>query len=175
LTVKLTGLKKNEVVIAVIPSGSYKKKSVEIVKQLTSGSKSVCYVNTTIGHDALSAKLKKLKVKEDKILFIDAISKKPKEEEKNCIYTGSLHALTDLSITIKNVLGTKKFEVLLFDSLSSLTNYHNVNSLTRFTHDLFGVVKKSGAVGVFTMPKGSSKELMADIGMFADKVVEVKG
>jgi hypothetical protein len=167
-------ISKNEISVVVLPSSSYKAKEMEVVKQLSTKFKAVCYVNVSRSFTSLCKELKKNSISESNFLFIDAITKKAGKEHKNCIYLNSPHALTNLSVTIKKALQTNKFDAFLFDSLSSLVVYHKVPTLTRFIHDLFAAVKKKGMAAVFTLQEGTNKELMADIGMFADQVIEVK-
>jgi archaellum biogenesis ATPase FlaH len=170
---KLHGTKK-EITLLIIPGSSYKKKVLGVVTKLSGKFKAICYVNINQQMDALLTDFTKQKINTDKFLFVDAITKKSKEEANNCIYIGSPNALTELSVTIKKVLKTNKFDAFIFDSLSSLLTYHSVNSLIKFVHDLFAEVKKSNVVAVFTMQAGTDKNLLSDVSMFADHVNEVK-
>jgi KaiC/GvpD/RAD55 family RecA-like ATPase len=163
---------KNQVTVVIISNKAYKNKEMEVVKSLAGKSKTGCYVNVTHSFDSLLKELHKHKIDENKFLFIDAMSQD--SGHKNCIHIGSPRALTKLSLTIKKVLLTKKFDTLLFDSLSSLCVYHEPENLTRFVHDLFSEIKKSKITAVFTMQAGTNKNFIGDVSMFADQVIEVK-
>ena len=170
----LNKIKKKEICVVLIPPQSYKKKEMEVVKHLAKTFKTVCYTNTNSPLSSLMSEMKKNKVDANKFLFIDAVTKKSDKQQKNCLYIESPHALVELSLVIKTSLSKGQFEVLLFDSLSSLLTYHKIETLTKFMHDLFNEIKKYGVAGVFTLQAGTNKELLADISMFADNVIEVK-
>jgi hypothetical protein len=159
------------VTVVILPSRSYKKKELEVVAEMAKRHQAICYVNITHSFDALLKEFKKNNIDEKKFLFIDAIS--PETHHDNCIHVGSPQALTQLSLAIKKSLGTGKFDSLVFDSLSGLCAYNKLASLTRFIHDLFSELKKSGISSVFTMQAGTDKNLLGDVSMFADHVIEV--
>jgi hypothetical protein len=174
LTLNLAKISKKEVGVVVIPTSSYKKNELEITEYMSKRFKAVCCVNTNQSFDSLIEEMKRGGINEDKFLFIDTTKKNPDTEHKNCIYLCSPESLTTLSINIKKALQTRKFDAFLFNSPSSLLNYHKSQTLTRFIHDLFATVKKANLSAIFTMPAGSNKELMADISMFADYIIGVE-
>jgi archaellum biogenesis ATPase FlaH len=169
----LSQVKKNEVALVIIPSSAYKKKEMRLVKVLSKKYGAICYVNINRPFGSLIKEMEKNKIKEETFFFIDTTTAKSATEHERCIYLESPSALTNLSIMIKKTLNTKKFDALLFDSLSSLLTFHNVDTLTKFIHDLFSVVKKAGVAAIFTMQAGTNEKLTSDIGMFADHVIEV--
>jgi hypothetical protein len=166
----LGSVKKKEVSIVIIPSSSYKKKEMDVVKHLSKKFKSMCYVNVGRSFDSLIQELKKNEINDEKILFVDC-SENLGTKHKNCLRVGSPYALTKLSVTIKKTLKTNKLNVLLFDSLSSLLSYHPPRTLTKFIHDLFSEIKKSEIIAVFPVQSGTDESFLADISMFADHVI----
>jgi archaellum biogenesis ATPase FlaH len=169
----LSQVKKNEVALVIIPSSAYKKKEMSLVKALSKKYGAICYVNINRPFGSLIKEMQSNKIKEENFFFIDTTTAKSATEHERCIYLESPSALTNLSIMIKKTLNTKKFDAILFDSLSSLLTFHNVDTLTKFIHDLFSVVKKAGVAAIFTMQAGTNENLTSDIGMFADHVIEV--
>jgi hypothetical protein len=165
-------VEKGDIVIAILQSSEYKKKQMELTQQLVQKYKTLCYVNISRQFPDLLKDLKKCEICEDNIFFIDAITE-TKQEHDQCVFVGSPHGLTTISIALNKSLAKGKFEAVIFDSLSCLTNYHKPNTLTRFTHDLFAKLKKSGAVSVFTVQKGMDENFLADLSMFADHTIEV--
>jgi hypothetical protein len=174
MKLRISHVQTNEVVVIVLSSKTYQKQELEVVKYLAKNYKTICYVNVNRQFNSLVSALKKSKIDIAKFLFIDSITEKPEEGHNQCIYLGSPQALTTLSTVIKKSLSKQSFDSFLLDSLSSLLSYHDVETLTKFTHDLFTAVRKSGAVSVFVVSGGTNDAFMADISMFADHVVEVK-
>jgi len=166
-------IKKGEIVVVTIPSSGYKTKELEVVDYCTKMYVHICYVNLTQSHKALEEMFHK-KHYEEKILLIDSICKESHSEKGQCVHIGSPNALTDLSRAVSKTLKSGFFPLLLFDSLSSLIVYNKSEVVTRFTHDLFGKLRKSGVLGIFTVQKSTENNLTADIEMFADHIIELK-
>jgi hypothetical protein len=163
---------KGDIVIAILQSPEYKKQQMELTKQLAKSYSTICYVNLSRQFPALLKDFKKCEICEDNIFFIDAITEVDVKHD-HCVFVGSPHGLTTLSIAVNKALAKGQFEAVIFDSLSCLTNYHKLPKITRFTHDLFAKLKKSGAVSVFTVQKGMDENFLADLSMFADHTLEV--
>jgi archaellum biogenesis ATPase FlaH len=72
------------------------------------------------------------------------------------------------------MLESKKPEVTVFDSLSTLLVYEDPSVVTRFVHSIISVFRSMGSKSVLISLKDDVKtELVKDLGMFVDKVVEM--
>jgi hypothetical protein len=168
-------VKKNDIVIIVIPAKNYKKNHLEVVSDLVTKNKKVCYVNITQPFDNLHESFVNKGLECKNFLFIDAVSgTNNKVEHEQCIYVESPNALTSLSVVIKKALQTESFNVLLFDSLSSLLIYNKLELVTRFTHDLLEDIRKEKVQGIFVMKEGTDAKLMQDVSMFADHTIKIE-
>ncbi|MGM5480836.1 MAG: DUF7504 family protein [Nanobdellota archaeon] len=164
------------VVVVVVPNEKYTEYIKEIANELAKGSKAVCYVSLNKLYASLNrlfdAKLK------NKFFVIDGITKSAMPDAPsadNCVYVSSASALTELSLSMNQVLNTGQFDSLLFDSLSTLLIYNKGDVVTQFVHDQMGKVVTLGGNAVFTCLEGDTKSSMIkDLGMFVDKVIHLK-
>lgn len=171
-------IKKGKIIVLVIPNEEYTKKILDIAKHFSTTHKATCYVSLNKLFNSLNTSLKEAKIKQDRFLFIDAITKSANPNAKaadNCLFVSSSSALTEMSISIGKCLGTGKFDGFLFDSLSTLLIYNKGETVCKFVHDLINKIKKSGTTAVFTALEGDTKSaLLKDISMFVDEIVHLK-
>lgn len=112
-----------------------------------------------------------------KFLFIDTTTKplKSAAELNNCIYVSSISALTELNITITKALEKGKFEILIFDSLSTMLIYHNASTITKFVHNLIGKLRALNCGAVFTCVASDAKStLVSQLSMLIDKRIRLE-
>ena len=166
---------RDQIIVLVIPNEKYSKLIIDVAKFFGDEYKSLCYVSLNKLYDSLTNILKKNNINQDRILFIDGITKSANpnlKEADNCIYVDSSSALTEISIIIHNVLETGKFESFLFDSLSTLLIYNSSDAVCKFVHNLINKIKSSNTTAIFTALDGDTKsDLLKDISMFVDNVI----
>ena len=84
-------------------------------------------------------------------------------------------ALTELSLSISNILEREKFDYMIFDSLSTLLVYESETVITKFVHFLIAKVRVIGCNAIFTCLKQDVNSiLIRDINMFADRVLDIE-
>lgn len=165
----------DQIVLLIIPNELYSEQVTDISKQLADNYKNICYVSLNKLYNVLLRSFEDNKIDIDRFFFIDTITKTTIPSVAatgQCTYISSPSALTELSINITKVLNTGKFDVILFDSLSTLLIYNEGSVITRFMHDLMGKIRIAECKGIFTCLEGDvDTPTIKDLGMFVDKVI----
>tara|TARA_Y100000310_G_C20659670_1_gene804008 strand:+ start:786 stop:1670 length:885 start_codon:yes stop_codon:yes gene_type:complete len=163
----------NEIILSIFAKNYYNESIFELLRKLED--KKVCYVTLNKAAENLEDSFKFHKVKTDKLFFIDAISRGVGkcEERDNTIFVSSPAALTELSIAITQSLKLGVFDVVLFDSLSTLNMYQIRGKATqRFTSSVINKIKSSKKKGVFTcLEDDTESELIKSSFLYVDKVL----
>lgn len=163
-------LKKNDIVLILVPEKSYSKKIKQIARDVSSSSKSVCYLTLNKPYPALSREFRKGKIDLNRFFFIDALSKDSKEDQ--VVTVSSPKALTEINIVMKKVIKAGKIKATIIDSISTLLVYEGSSQVLRFTHSIVSLFRSLGSKGIIIALKHDMKnEVIRDIGMFVDKVV----
>ena len=164
----------SQTVLLTMTSAEYNKAMVASVKSLSTGT--VCYVTTNKTFDSLKEPFKKSKIKLDKIVFIDAISKtikKTPSQAENVYYVSSPGALTELSLVIDKFL-RHKFDYLIFDSITNLNIYNKTTICAKFMTSLINKIKKGKTKAIFYAIGAKDSELINHAGTYVDKVIGTK-
>lgn len=178
---KKLDIKKGDVVLVIIPDKpfevTFSKAIIEITSQLSNVCNIIGYISLNKPYYHLIKSFEDNKIDINKLFFIDAVTKPSKSDIKrlkNCIFINSISSLTKMSIDITNALKSEKFGCLLFDSLSTMLIYHDVNTVTKFVHNLIVTARSFKCTTVFTCLKGDEKSsLIKDIGMFVDNIINI--
>ena len=164
----------NPVLLSVLSKEHYSDSILHTIKSLKG--KNICYVTLNKTSSSLINAFKYKKVDVDNIFFIDAVSQSLGADKgiDNAIFVSSPAALTELSIAISEAVKSKSFDILLFDSLSTLSIYGSDN-ISKFTSSVINQVKSQNSNGVFTCLEEDIKvEPVRSSFMHVDKVVKFK-
>lgn len=168
-------ISKNPIALLVVAGENFAKNTTVILK--TFSKDIVCYTTINKGVDALLDVLAKNKIKKDNFFFIDAVTKTILEPRKqvNCVFVSSPSAITELGLEISKCI-EQKFPVIIIDSLSTLSIYHPVDTLSHFVHHLINKTRTSGKTSLLFMisDKDKEKDLYRAVEPFMDKVVYLK-
>jgi len=169
-------LESNQVILSIFPSVYYNESITELMKSL--GTRRICYITLNKTASSMIKRFKSEKIKTNKIFFIDAISSliNPNKKLNNSLTIASPYALTELSIAISEALKSKKFDVVIFDSLSSL-NFYNYSTKTtgEFVSYVINNIKSKKNKAIFTCIEDDEKsELIKESSMAVDKVIWFK-
>ncbi len=116
----------------------------------------------------------------ERVIFIDAISSERDKEGagkvKGCLYIDTPQNLTDLGIAIENAMSAisrgKRF--LIFDSFSSLSVFHEPNTVNKFARFLCGRMESWGVIGVvLAISAEKDKGMVALLRQFIDTVIDL--
>ena len=167
-------IKNNKTLLVSVKSTVYRDKIKKILNISSGIFRKICYVTINDPHKTLASNMPKVK---SEIFWVDCVSSTVKvpKPEKNVIYVSSPHALTEISITIKNVIKKEKTDLVLFDSISAQLVYENVSVILRFIHNLILSLRDANLNALFIILKeDATEELMKDLAMFVDKIVELR-
>jgi len=166
----------NQIVVVLIPNEQFSAKLMEIVDVMAKNFKKVCYISMNKPYDTIIKTLEKNNVDPKKFYFIDCITRTVRKPEAvdHCKFVTSPRALTELSITMTEVLKKQKVDSLIFDSLSTLLVYESLMAVTKFAHTIIAQIRVSNSHGVFTSLKEDvNPALVKDLNMFADRVLDL--
>lgn len=165
-------------VTVVIPNEIYIKNITTIAKQLSDSYSKVCYVSLNKLYQPLIRSLQATQVDTKKFYFIDGITKTAVADPgnvPNCLFVSGPDKITELGIAIQKTVNQQKSEVLLFDSLSTLLVYKNVQVVKQFVHSIVGQVSVANCVAAFTCLEGKTEnDLIKDLSMFVDNIAHIK-
>lgn len=168
----------NSSVTLVIPNELYTKNIREIAKQLGDSYSKICYVSLNKLYNALTKTMAGSNIDIKKFFFIDGITKTAISDPgniPNCDFVSGPDKLTELGISIQKNVAAQKSEVLLFDSLSTLLVYKQVQIVKQFVHSIVGQVSAANCVAVFTCLEGNTEnDLIKDLSMFVDNIAHLK-
>ncbi len=167
-------IEKYNVILSVLPTYYYTEGINHIVRNISD--KKICYVNLNKTTESLMKNLGDSNIDTKNIFFIDAVTKSVNSdvEYDNALLVSSPYALTELGIAISEVLKSNAFDILVFDSLSTLNLYSNElkNSSGKFTAHVINKIRMSKSKGVLTCLRDDvATDLIRQSSMFVDKVI----
>lgn len=168
----------NMSITVVIPNALYISSINSIAKQLSENYNKVCYVSLNKLYQPLVRALAGNQADINKFFFIDGITKTAMTDVgdiPNCFFVSGPDKITEIGIAIQKVVSVAQCQVLLFDSLSTLLVYHDVQIIKQFVHSIVGQVTALNCIVVFTCLEGTTEnDLLKDISMFVDNIAHVQ-
>jgi len=169
-------IKKNDVVLFLLPNNLYSEKMKNVTKITSMLNKGVCYVTLNKPYKTLLKDFEKNEIDSSRFFFIDCVTKKVKEEKasEQVVYVSSPKALTEINIVMKKVLSAGKIESTIFDSLSTLLVYEGSHAVVRFAHSIISMFRTLGSKGILiSLGEDLQSELVKDLNMFVDEVLKL--
>ncbi|MFH1275812.1 MAG: hypothetical protein ABIH82_01765 [Candidatus Woesearchaeota archaeon] len=167
-------LQRNNIFLSVFDKSYYNESIYEVLKQLDE--KRVCYVSLNKTALDLQHGFKFHRINTNKVFFIDAVSKGMnfnKNNQDNTLFISSPGAFNEIGIAVTEALNSGVFDVLVFDSLSTLKIYEKGKGSERFTSFLINKVKSKGKSGIFTcLEEDLDSQLIQNSCLSVDKVLK---
>jgi len=164
----------NQVVLSIFDKEYYNESILQTVKTLKNSS--LCYISLNKTANTLQTAFKLHNIPVGNIFFIDAVSQGigNAKERDNVLYVSSPGALTELSIAISESMKSNAFDIVLFDSLSTLTIYgNNTNAAIRFMAHIIPAVRNSKKKGIFVcLEEDINTTLIQRSFMYVDKSLQ---
>lgn len=170
----LEDLESSQTELIILPSNRYLPLVLDFAKQL-SGRK-VGYVTLNKTCRSLAEDFKKKKIDTSHFIFLDAVSPliNPVVANEQEIYVENPEELTHLSMGIK-VLLEKKCEIIIFDSITSLSIYHEVGKVVKFVSNTLAKIKTTQSKAIFyVLMIPEDGKLIAESGMSFDSVIDAQ-
>lgn len=137
------------------------------------------YVTVNKPYKTIEKLLDERELDSSRIFFIDAITKKERDETRdanNVVFIESPQRLTDLSIAIKEAVESMpdKEKFLFFDSISMLTTYSDSTTVAKFAHYLTTNIREWDIAGVIiSVSDTDDDEVVSRLTQFCDHLIEV--
>jgi KaiC/GvpD/RAD55 family RecA-like ATPase len=174
---ELQTIEKDSITLVVADSIKYMEVITKLLKFVATQKFSVIYVTMSRPYESLIALLNKKGISYSKVLFIDAITPtlggNPKRV-KNCIFVASPSNLTDLGIALEQAISSlgQANKLLIFDSMSTMAIYHNLQTVLQFGHFLTVRVRLHKVQGVLLAIEAESEKAILDsLAQFCDRTV----
>ncbi len=135
-------------ILVTIPKVDYDTITTDIISQIYM--KKICYVTLNKTYGALKDFLIRKKIYTVNIVFVDGITRTVinTENRKDCSFVSYPGALDELTPTISGVL-KPNFDYLIFDSLSDLLTYRDVDEVKRFVKNITDCLTENRCKGIF--------------------------
>jgi len=166
-------LRGDKILLVSLKSEDYREFLKNLIKFLIKFFKKTCYVTVNDPYESILSGL--IGGKGSKIFFIDCVTKtvKSAEPKEDVMFVSSPHALTEISIALKEEL-KKGVDFMIFDSVSTMLIYEKPLTVLKFIHNLILKLRtlKLGVVFII-LKEDASKEVLKDLTMMVDKILEV--
>jgi len=169
---------KNQMLTFLISNANYPTDSISIIKDVTKVVSRPVFVTVNKPFYALIKALKGEGMDIQGFYFIDASSgysdDEPKPMGENFERVDPAN-MTDILLTIDKCLETKRFDGVIFDSISTLLAYQSEEMVIRFAHSLINKLRKSDVKGIFLCAKDDIKtSLMKNLNMLSDYSADIE-
>lgn len=164
---------RSEVVLSVFSKFSYNESVYSLLRTLPD--KKICYVTLNKPASALQWAFKLNKIDTGKIFFIDAVSKQlgKASSNHNTVLVSSPTALTEISIALQEAMKSRAFDVVFFDSLSTLNVHEKSPAADKFVGHVINQIKTEKRQGFFTcLQEDVNSSLVKHSCLYVDKVVQ---
>jgi KaiC/GvpD/RAD55 family RecA-like ATPase len=165
-----------DIILVVVPNKTYTKGVLDVTKQVSTIGPLI-YVTLNQMADVLLKYYKKSEINVDNVLFIDVITKTIESkinELPNVVYVENLSSLTKLSLAICNSMKTKKFDFLVFDSVSTLMLQKDRINVNKMIRHVISFAKSNNVKVLFiALEKDEEVGNLKDLSMCVDETINV--
>lgn len=166
-------------VLMLVKPERYQDVSVELTRYFVEDQKlSGLYVTLNKPYADVADNFLSERINTDNIRFIDGISKLTGRNMpigRNIEFVDSPQALAQITSAMQQFLsmgGESRF--LVFDSMSTLLVYYDIEPVGKFAHFMIGMIRKWKLKGVMLMIESEEKRGAIDmLSLFCDKVIKV--
>lgn len=168
-------LDKRQIVALLFSNERYQNELAKLIKFSAEHGKKICYVSLNMTHHALAEIFKQCKVDPKKFFIVDAVTPTvmiPKPVEGVSFVTNPC-AATELGIQIGKAYEENKFDLMLFDSLSTLMGRAQGLDVMRFVHALTTRIRVFKSRAIFPILRDDMDSMQGrDLSMFVDAVID---
>lgn len=153
----------------VLRDTEYYSGILELTRMFDKNSDRICYVSLSKPSSELIKDFKRTGIDTGNITFVDCVAP---NKSPNVVEVAFPRGLTELNDAVIKAASKRRFDVLLFDSLSMLELYKDRKKIEEFIHTLITKMRSSDTRTVFAvLEKDIKNELTGSLVMFMDKVV----
>ncbi len=170
-------LGESDVGLVVIPDAWYPHTILDMTRQVTEDFKNVCYVTMDKLYDSLIRDLEVSGADMSKIFFVDCMSKKTMgrvAESNRVAFISSPYAISELKSLLTDKLKNGNFDVMIFDSLSTLMTYTQVLTAVSLVEAIVRASREAGVKVFFAiLEDDAGSPLAKNLSMFVDKAIKL--
>jgi KaiC/GvpD/RAD55 family RecA-like ATPase len=173
-------IEKSHFLLLLLDEEMYLDKIAEIAKSIGKG-KRICYVCLSKSYKDVYDDLKKRRIDVKRFYFIDALSShyKRMKSTENCKFLSSPTNLMEIRFAISKAIEEKGCETVVFDTISTMLIYQETSKIVRFTHEFLSEERERSKILYLVLkhesiPTEDNERLVKDLGMFADKMINLK-
>ena len=163
-------------ILAIVSDSLYQSKIYQIIKDAEKTSPMTIYVSLNKTYKSLLKSFENDGIDISRFYFIDTITSTlvPTKDTDNCTFLDGPDNVKALYSGIIKAVKMKNADVLIFDSLSSLTTYKNVDEIIHFVTTLLGSLSLLYCSAVFTcLNTDQETQLIRHMKMKVDKHYEL--
>jgi archaellum biogenesis ATPase FlaH len=163
-------------ILAIISSYTYLRKIYQLVMDVAIINNRILYVSLNKTYKSLLAQFKQDNIDMDKFVFIDVITASVIDPDpvENCLFLPTAGDVKTLYAEIIKTVKEKKIDMVIFDSLSSLTTYTNSDEIVHFVTTLLGSLSILNCSAVLTcLQTDEDAPLIQHVKMNIDKTFEL--
>lgn len=165
-------------ILAIMANTSYSSGISELIQDSANSSGKTLFVSLNKTYKSLVRDIEDEGIDSGKFIFIDTITATlvNPEPRENVIFVSSPDDIKTLYSKIIRAAKHSGIELVLFDSLSSLTTYNDFDAVLRFVSTLLGSLSLLGCPALFTCLKSDEETaLIKQVKMKVDKTMELGG
>lgn len=163
-------------ILAIISDSMYQSKIYQIVKDAERTSSKTVYVSLNKTYKSLLASFENDSIDNSKFFFLDTITSTliTTQDTENCSFLDGPENLKELYSGIIKAVKSTEADLLIFDSLSSLTTYKNLDQIIHFVTILLGSLSLLYCSAIFTcLDTDKDSQLIKHMKMKVDKNYEM--
>jgi archaellum biogenesis ATPase FlaH len=154
----------------------YINKIMPIIKLSSGKNNKILYISLNKTYKSMAMQLQQNNIDISNFFFIDTITSsliKPAPVD-NCIFLKTANNTKKFYQTMIKIIKERKINIMVFDSLSSLTSYKNMDEIINFISLLVGSLSALNCSSVFICLKiDKNYRLIQHIKMNVEKVIEL--
>jgi len=154
----------------------YINKIMPIIKLANGENNNILYISLSKTYKSIAMQLQQNNIDISKFFFIDTITSSLIEPVPvdNCIFLKTANNTKKLYQTIIKIIKERKINIIVFDSLSTLTTYKNMDEIINFTSLLTGSLSALNCSSVFICLKiDKNYRLIQHVKMNVEKLIEL--
>jgi len=176
------GITESKFTLVLMDEEQYERKLLDMVRKVHEKSSKICYICLSRPYTDIVEMLSEKGITTDKFFFIDVLSSHygSKKNVENCIFVEDPSKIVNIQVAIAKAIAEHNCDYLIFDTISSLLMYEQNHDIVKFTHKLITESKHQNINKVYVVMKtldllpNENRALIKDVGMFADRTIDMK-
>jgi hypothetical protein len=146
---------------------------ISLSKMLLKEKMTPIIVLTSLNYLSIKKLIEKANLDYNDFIIVDTVSKNimHTSNDKNTFFVDSLSNLTQIQITLLNIIKSNKSPAIIFDSLDVFELYHNNNVISKYVYSLTKLLHKYSCCAYYLLNKNA---LLPLIGQFFNSHIKIE-